>query len=50
MGIVTGENLSRKIWVNFITTSRRDRALEIMDYFGEIIPSHGRKIQVSEIF
>ena len=36
------------IWVNFITTSRHDRALGIMVYFREIIPFYGPTIQVSE--
>ena len=36
-------------WVNFITSSRRDRALGRMVRIREIIPFYDRKIQVSEI-
>ena len=41
-------NIYIYIWINFITTSRRDRALGIMVFIEESSPN-GRKIQVSEI-
>ena len=37
------------IWVNFITSSRRERTLEIIVRLREIIPIYGRTIQVSEL-
>ena len=41
--------INNLIWVNFITTEPCSPSLEIIVYVREIIPIHGRTIQVSDI-